>query len=149
MWYRETMNDLWDTGVQDDKFAVISKLNESCSIAVKTPVGITERFQLQEIEMQGTKMSNIKCAVQIDTLGKECYTFNEGMFLYKKCVYVPPLGMIDDIASFSECGPETVKINSIINAKIESKKLAFGPQKCFKIHIGKKLEECSDQKVKF
>ena len=68
--------------------------------------------------MQGTKLSNIKCAVQIDTLGKECYINNEGMFNYKECVSVPPLGMIDDLASFSQCGPETVKINALINAKI-------------------------------
>ena len=119
MWYRETMNDLWDAGVQDNKFALISKMNENCNIAVKTPVGITDRFQLKEIEMQGTKLSNIKCAVQIDTLGKECYANNEGLYLYKQCVSVPPLGMIDDLAFFSECGADTVKINAIINAKIE------------------------------
>ena len=67
MWFQETMNDLWDAGVQDDRFAVVSKMNQTCDIAVKTPVGITNRFVLEEIEMQGTKLSNIKCAVQIDT----------------------------------------------------------------------------------
>ena len=102
---------------------------------------------MEEIEMQGTKLSNIKCAVQIDTLGKECYTYNEGMYLYKECVTVPPLGMIDDLASFSECGPDTVKINALINAKIESKKLEFGPKKCFKIHIGRNKNECVTQNV--
>ena len=147
MWFHETMNDLWDAGVQDDRFAVISKMNQTCDSAVKTPVGITNRFVLEEIEMQGTKLSNIKCSVQIDTLGKECYTFNEGMFLYKECVYVPPLGMIDDVASFSECGPESLKINSIINSKIESKKLEFGPSKCVKIHIGQNFGSCLEQKV--
>ena len=81
MWHEETMNDLWDTGIQDDKFAVIAKLNEKCEIAVKTPVGVTERFQLEKIEMQGTKFSNIKCSIQIDTLGKECYSTGQGLFL--------------------------------------------------------------------
>ena len=113
MWFQETMNDLWDAGVKDDKFALISEMNTNCNIAVKTPVGITDRFQLEKIEMQGTKMSNIKCAVQIDTLGKECYTYDEGMFLYKECVKVPPLGMIDDVSSFSKCGAEAVKINAL------------------------------------
>ena len=70
MWFQETMNDLWDAGVKDDKFSMISKIYANCNIAVKTPVGITDMFQLEKIEMQGTKMSNIKCAVQIDTLGK-------------------------------------------------------------------------------
>ena len=102
-------------------------MNSTCDIAVKTPVGITERFQLNQIEMQGTKLSNIKCAVQIDTLGKECYTYDEGMFLYKECVKVPPLGMIDDVCSFSKCGSDAVKIN----AKVESKKVRIRPKKVF------------------
>ena len=147
MWFQETMNDLWDAGVRDDKFAMISQMNTDCNIAVKTPVGITDRFKLREIEMQGTKLSNIKCSVQIDTLGKECYSSNEGMFLYKECVYVPPLSMIDDIASFSKCGPDSIKVNAVINSKIESKKLEFGPKKCYNIHIGKKNSDCLEQKV--
>ena len=136
MWYQETMNDLWDTGVQDNKFALVAKMNDRCNIAIKTPIGITDRFQLDQIEMQGTKFSNIKCSVQIDTLGKECYSSGEGLFLYKSCVYVPPLGMIDDIVSFALSGLDAIKTNAIVNAKIESKKLEFGPTKCYNIHIG-------------
>ena len=54
MWYEETMNDLWDVGVHDDKFALMARMNKVCNIAVKTPAGITERFVANEIEMQGT-----------------------------------------------------------------------------------------------
>ena len=48
--------------------------------------------------------------------------------------------MIDDIASFALSGPEAIKTNAIINAKIESKKLEFGPAKCYNIHLGE-MEE--------
>ena len=147
MWHQETMNDLWDVGVQDDKFALVSEMNTRCEIAIKTPVGMTDRFQMEQIEMQGTVLGPIKCSVQIDTLGRDCYRDREGLFLYKDMVDVPPLSMIDDIASFSECGFESVKTNVIVNAKIESKKLELGPAKCFKIHIGKNPQECSDLKV--
>ena len=68
MWYEETMNDLWDAGIQNDKFAMIAKMNDKCDIAVKTPVGISDRFKMNRIEMQGTKFSNIKCSIQVDTL---------------------------------------------------------------------------------
>ena len=80
MWFEETMNDLWDVGVQDDRFAVIAKMNEHCNIAVKTPVGVTDRFEMERLEMQGTKFSNIKCSIQMDTLGRECYTSGDGLF---------------------------------------------------------------------
>ena len=65
------MNDLWDVGVRDDKFAVISEMNSRCNISVRTPVGLTERFELTDIEMQGTVLGPIKCSVQLDTLGRE------------------------------------------------------------------------------
>ena len=48
------MNDLWDVGLQDDKFSLISQMNKKCLIAVKTPVGISERFVMEETEMQGS-----------------------------------------------------------------------------------------------
>ena len=35
MWYEETLNDLWDVKIQNDKFALISRLEEKCKIVVK------------------------------------------------------------------------------------------------------------------
>ena len=59
----------------------------------------------------------------------------------------PPLGMIDDVASFAECSIESLKTNTIINAKMESKKLKLGQKKCFNIHIGNNSEKCHGLKV--
>ena len=83
----------------------------------------------------------------MDTLGKDCYSSGEGLFLYKNAINVPSLGMIDDIASFSLSGPNAIMTNAIINSKIESKKLEFGPTKCYNIHIGKSKEMHSILKV--
>ena len=146
-WYSETMNDLWDVGLRDDKFAIISELNSKCNIAIRTPVGLTERFEMTNIEMQGTVMGPLKCSVQLDTLGRECYERQEGLYLYNGCVSVPPLQMIDDLASFSTCSPQTIITNAIINGKIEAKKLEFGQDKCINIHIGDKQSYCDGLKV--
>ena len=83
MWAEETMNDLYDAGVQDDKFALVSLMNDRCQVAVKTPVGETKRFELNRIEMQGTVPAPLKCAVQVDTLGKYCYKYNTGLYVYR------------------------------------------------------------------
>ena len=147
MWYQETMNDMWDVGVQDDKFALMAKMNKQCNISIKTPVGMTERFLATEIEMQGTVPGPLKASVQVDSLGRDCYKYKEGLFLYKQCVYVPPLSMCDDVVSVANCGVEALKTNAIINAKMMSKKLEFGPKKCFNIHVGKNSENCSQLKV--
>ena len=91
MWAEETMNDLYDVGVKDEKFAFISLMNENCKVRVKTPVGDTEQFELSRIEMQGTVPAPIKCAVQIDTLGRYCYTYNTGCYICKSACNIPPL----------------------------------------------------------
>ena len=63
------------------------------------------------------------------------------------CVSVPPLELIDDLASFAICGPQSIVTNAIVNAKIESKKLMFGPTKCFNIHLGRDKTSCEGLKV--
>ena len=129
-------------GVKDDRFALISKMNEKCQVKVKTPVGDTERFELNQIEMQGTVPAPLKCAVQMDTLGRYCYSNNTGLYQHRDACSVPPLGMIDDIAGVSECSANSVVLNSIINGKIESKKLEFNFKKCVNMHIGPNAEHC-------
>ena len=65
MWYQETMNDMCDVGVQDDKFALMARMNKKWNIAVKTPVVLTGRFEATEIEMQGTVPCPLKACVQV------------------------------------------------------------------------------------
>ena len=55
--------------------------------------------------------------------------------------------MIDHVAGVSECNENSVILNSIINAKIESKKLEFNLKKCVNMHIGPKNENCQHLKV--
>ena len=102
---------------------------------------------MNNVEKQGTVMGPIKCSVQLDTLDRDCYQRQEGLYLYNDCVSVPPLQMIDDLASFSTCSPQSIITNAIINGKIEAKKLQFGQTKCFNIHIGDKPLYCDGLKV--
>ena len=139
MWYTETSNDLFKAGVQDDTFILVTNSNKDCQVAVKTPWGgLTERVTLKELEMQGTALSNIKCSVQIDSLGKDCITENKGLYKYKDGINIPPLSMVDDIVTVSSCGTNSIKVNAIVQAKIETKQLELGHPKCFNMHVGKK-----------
>ena len=147
MWYEDTMNDVFDAGLKGDKFALISLMNKKCLVKVKTPVGDTARFELNRIEMQGTVPAPLKCSVQIDTLGQYCYTYDTGIYYYKDACAVPPLGMIDDIAGVTKCQDNSVILNSIINAKIESRKLEFNQRKCVNMHVGPNKQSCLRLKV--
>ena len=102
---------------------------------------------MSRIVLQGSVFGPIKCAVQMDTLGREALQTGAGIFRYKDVVDVPSLAMIDDVMGMSACGDDSIELNAIINAKIESKKLRLSEQKCFKIHMCKKTEKC-DQILK-
>ena len=148
MSYKETANDLYNAGVQDDKFLLMAKSNEKCKVAVRTPWGsLTTRIEMNEIEMQGTVPAPLKCSVQLDTLGKECLETGEGLYLYKECVNIPPLLMIDDALAVSECGPDSVTVNALIHSKVDMKNLRLGHSKCFQMHVGKNKNCCPMLKV--
>ena len=56
--------------------------------------------------MQGSVLAGIKCAISIDTLGKECLeNQHDVLYTYKNCVKVPPLSFVDDIIGIANCGP--------------------------------------------
>ena len=77
--------------------------------------------------MQGTVNSPLKCTVQMDLIGLDMYTTDDGLHLYKGVVAVPALGMIDDVVGFNRCGVEAIISNAVINNHIESRRLEFGP----------------------
>ena len=137
MWFQETHNDLWNTKINDDRFALISKLDENCQAVVKTPCGDTDRFSLNRIVLQGSVFGPLKCSIQVDTLGRDCLKRDVGLYLYKNVISVPPLAMIDDILGVTNCNEEAIELNSIVNVKIEAKKLRLSQDKCYKIHIAK------------
>ena len=147
MWSQETMNDLYDNGVKDEIFVLLSKMNERCRVSVKTPVGTTEEFELNNIEMQGTVPAPLKCASQMDGLGKKCYSNKKYLYKYNESCCIPSLGMIDDTFMASRCGIQSVQMNALINTFIEGKKLYFNTKKCYVMHLGPKGDECPQLKV--
>ena len=63
-----------------------------------------------------------------DTLGKECIEHSEGLFNYKECVNITPLIIINGVLAISEWCKNNVKINTIIQSKVGTKLLTFGPK---------------------
>ena len=68
---------------------------------------------------------------------RELLSENIDMFRYRNAISIPPIGMIDDLASVTYCGPQSVISNAIINAKINLKKLELNQTKCVKLHVAK------------
>ena len=156
LWIEDCLNDLYDTlprDEHDDKLAMIFEANRNNLVAIKTPVGLTERTNLPKIVTQGGTFGPIECANSIDKIGKKCYDTGENLFIYKKIVRILPLSYIDDLMTISQCGAQSLKMNTFVGAQIESKKLKFhtpdasGKSKCNFLHVGKRNKECPDLKV--
>ena len=156
LWLEDVMNDLYDalpqTG-QNDKHALLYKSNVENLVAVKTPVGQTERIDMPRIVMQGGTWGPLQCSNSIDKIGKDCEENREHLYTYKKMVKVPVLSMVDDKLAISTCGQESVALNTHINTHIEMKRLEFhtpdegGKSKCHKMHVGPQNSLCPDLKV--
>ena len=141
MWLEETMNDLFEVGVTDDNLALIYEANKVVNVAVKTPTGLTVRERIEKIILQGDVFGPIECSVSVDTFGKECLTDDKHLYLYKDKVKIPILAMVDDTLAVSECGYKSSMVNAFMNTKTNIKKLQFGIEKCFKMHVGRVCQE--------
>ena len=144
LWLEESMNDLFEAGIQDSSLATIYEANSTNKVAVKTPFGETERKTVEKIVLQGEVFGPLECSVSVDTFGKECLKTQKHLYYYKGEVGVPPLAMVDDVACVAECGVQSVAINAFINAKTRTKKLQFGVDKCHQLHFGRENKLCPD-----
>ena len=71
------------------------------------------------------------------------------LYYYKDEVPIPLLTMVDDALAVTECGNKAVMMNAFLNTKTSMKKLQYGVQKCFKMHVGRNCvkEICPDLSV--
>ena len=96
--------------------------------------------------MQGTVTAPIKCSVQIGAIGDSCLLDGLG-YKYRECLSIPTLSFIDDILSVSNCDTNSIKVNALIQQKIDARQLKFGETKCHKLHVGPGEKSCPEIKV--
>ena len=133
-----SINDLYDIGVQSDHLKLISVCDSASNIAIKTPVGITRRVDIQKIVAQGEVMSPLKCTVSVDAIASSHEVIlSDHLYRYKNQVSIPPLTMVDDSLVVTNCGLDSNLATAHLNAQTNIKKLQYGQAKCNKIHIGK------------
>ena len=134
---------MYETGIQDDKLALIYEGNSKNKVAIQTPgTGLTNRMPIERIVMQGGVLGAPMCAVSIDRIGKESLKNQEHVYLYKGEVEIPLLGMIDDGLMITECGINSIEGNAYLNARIEMIKLRMNEGKSHKIHVGTASKYC-------
>ena len=104
---------------------------------------MTMRVDLEESVTQGDVNSNLKCTTTVDSISRNhADNLADHLYKYKASVPIPPLGMVDDQISVSNCGLDSVMSTAHLNAQSNIKKLQFGAKKCHKMHVGKSSIVC-------
>ena len=147
LWVQECVNTLYEKGLTNDKLVLLYEETKNAKIAIKTPHGTTERRDIKNIIMQGTVFGSLICTSVMDKLAQMFYKDEDLVFKYKNTVEVPVLGMVDDVLCVTKCSSKTVISNATINTFMELNKLTLSADKCRKIHIGKKCDQCPKLKV--
>ena len=137
LWLAECINDLFESGLKNDKLCLLYYSNKTARIAIKTSNGISERFTISDTVMQGTEWAGLKCTCTMDKLGKQAYSDPNLLYKYINEVEVPPLEMVDDVITASKCGNQAVITNAAVTTFAKLKKLESSEQKCARLHVGK------------
>ena len=61
LWVQECINDLYETGFDNDKLPLLYLENQNAKIAIKTPQGISKRKNIKNVVMQGTVWGSLFC----------------------------------------------------------------------------------------
>ena len=147
LWLQECINDVYESGLNNDKLPLLYLENLNANVAVKTAKGRSNRTDIKNIIMQGSVWSSLLCTTSMEKLGKMIYENEDLIYRYKGAVAVPTLCMVDDILAVQKCSKISLQINSVINSFVELKKLTLSEKKCSKIHIGKTNLSCHQLKV--
>ena len=97
LWLKDCLVDLHEAGVREREIRILHKLNSEAHIIVKSPVGLTEEFQLGEMVKQGTIFGPKLCCVstgKINNIGKRAKTVLSPNILIGAVTFVDDIGAI-------------------------------------------------------
>jgi hypothetical protein len=138
IWLDEATNDLFDSGMTSRSLNLLYEGNSKTRMCVETPFGRSERVQLNKVVMQGSVPGGVICSNQLSKLCNKLY-MEGNVYMYKNKIPVPPLAMVDDIASIATCNSvDALACNIKTDSFIQRKKLEsqVGDGKYQWIHVG-------------
>ena len=74
---------------------------------------------------QGEKFGPILCSNSIDNVGKIIKEREKFNYLYKNVIPLPIMSFVDDVNGAARCGTDSLKLNALITAQIQTKRLKF------------------------
>ena len=89
MWLQTSTNALFECGLRNDMLSLKFLENVNAQIAIKVNNKLTRRINVQNVEMQGTVWSSLKCTSSMDRLNKTVLSNSELQYYYKGDMNIP------------------------------------------------------------
>ena len=137
LWLTDSLLSLIKVGVDKEIVSILRRLNETCNIVVKTPVGMTDEFQVNSIVQQGSVSGGALCVASTaeiveEDLGKG---FQIGEAILKA------LAFVDDIATLSKNSKDTYVSHQSVEWFSAKKRLLLNALKCLLLCINTKQDD--------
>ena len=116
LWMEHGLLDLFHSGVKNNALNLLYEANKKANIQVKTPVGVTEKKEINDVIMQGESISSIVCTSSVDRVSRDCKLKK---YEYKDVVEIPKLGFVDDILDINKCGEATKNMNEYTTEEMD------------------------------
>ena len=145
LWTEKTLLDLHNNGVTNNLLNLLNNLNEFANISIKTPVGVTEKKEIEDIIMQGETISSIACTSTMDRISKES---KKEIYKYRNTTTIPKMGYIDDLLDVNKCGKEIKEQHEFTSEELRKQKLHVNHDKSGRMHISNKVKDLLKRHVK-
>ena len=125
---------MWKLGVQNEILSLIRDINKKCNIIVKTPIGLTEEFTMENIVQQGSVCGGILCSASTGEVNSEIKLGGSqiGNCNIKCLVYV------DDIITVNNTPQDVGYSHSRVTWFSEKKRLTLNGPKCLLLAVNLK-----------
>ena len=127
--------DLYSNGVTDDKLKLLLYITSHNRARVRTLVGKTEMFELNENVFQGGPWGPIMAACQTNFITKRYFENHMQCYTYRDSIEIGPLTMLDDLLAISYAGPKAEIMAAFINIETRLNNYQFSQKKCVSMEV--------------
>ena len=106
-------------------------MNSECNIIVKTPVGVTEEFKVQNIVQQGSVTGGVLCSASTGEVNASIPTGGTQIGMSN----IRSLTFVDDIATMNNTAQDTYEAHEKVVWFSKLKRLTLNEKKCMIICV--------------
>ena len=132
LWLQDCILVLRRLGIDDHLLKLVYEMNRKAKVQVKTPYGLTEPVEINDIVKQGGILGSPMCSA---TTAEYCEV-NKGINI--GTTTISSLAFVDDIADLSDFFGDVIISHDNALAFARKKKLQLAPDKCFVMVIKQK-----------